>query len=66
MQTRIKENLLDYFPFESFKKGQEQSITEILSAFDNDYKYVILDATTGSGKSAVARAVIDYCIIARL
>lgn len=60
MQTKIKENLLDYFPFESFKKGQEQSINEILSAFDSDYKYVLLDANTGSGKSAVARTVIDY------
>lgn len=60
MQTKIKENLLDYFPFDSFKKGQEQSINEILSAFDSDYKYVLLDANTGSGKSAVARTVIDY------
>lgn len=61
MQSKIKGNLLDYFPFESFKKGQEKSINEILNAFDNDYKYVILDAPTGSGKSAVARTVIDYC-----
>ena len=60
MQSKIKGDLLDYFPFESFKKGQRESIDKIISAFDNDYKYVILDATTGSGKSAVARAVIDY------
>ena len=60
MQTSIKGNLLDYFPFKSFKKGQEKSIYEIINAFDNGYKYVILDANTGSGKSAVARTVIDY------
>lgn len=60
MQTTIRGKLLDYFPFETFRKGQEQSINAILNAFDNDYKYVILDAGTGSGKSAVARTVIDY------
>ena len=61
MQTSIKGNLLDYFPFESFKLGQEDSINKIISAFDSDYKYVLLDAPTGSGKSAIARTVIDYC-----
>ena len=61
MQTKIKGDLLEYFPFESFRKGQEQSIQQILSAIENDYKYIILDAGTGSGKSSVARTVIDYC-----
>ena len=65
MQTKIKDNLLDYFPFESFKKGQEKSMNEILSAFDSDYKYVILDAPTGSGKSGIARGVIDYCNVVK-
>lgn len=60
MQTSIKGNLLDYFPFDSFRKGQEQSINMILNAFDDGYKYVILDANTGSGKSSIARTVIDY------
>ena len=60
MQTSIKKDLLEYFPFESFRKGQEQSINAVLSAFENDYKYVILDAGTGSGKSSIARTVIDY------
>ena len=60
MQTTIKGDLLDYFPFDYFRKGQEQSINSILTAFESDYKYVLLDAPTGSGKSMVARTVIDY------
>lgn len=60
MQSQIKDNLLNYFPFESFRVGQENSINKIISAFDNDYKYVVLDAATGSGKSGIARTVIDY------
>lgn len=53
-------DLLEYFPFESFNKGQEESIREIINAFNKGYKYVILDAPTGSGKSSIARTVIDY------
>jgi len=52
--------LLEYFPFESFKTGQRESIDKIITAIEKGYKYVILDASTGSGKSAIARTVIDY------
>lgn len=52
--------LLEYFPFESFKTGQRESIDKIINAIEKGYKYVILDASTGSGKSAIARTVIDY------
>ena len=54
------DELLEYFPFQSFKKGQKESIDQIINAIEKGYKYVILDAPTGSGKSAIARTVIDY------
>lgn len=54
------DTLLEYFPFESFREGQRESINKIINAFEKGYKYVILDAGTGSGKSAVARTVVDY------
>lgn len=60
MQTKINGNLIDYFPFEKYRKGQEVSINKIISAFEDDYKYVVLDAPTGAGKSSIARTVIDY------
>jgi len=41
------------FPFEKYRKNQKEVIVEILGAFKK-YKYVILEAPTGSGKSAVA------------
>ena len=59
MQTSNKE-LLDFFPFDTFRKGQKNSILKITNAFNNGYKYVILDAPVGSGKSVVARTIIDY------
>lgn len=62
MQTTIKGDLLNYFPFDSFRKGQEKTINGIISAFENDYKYILLDAPTGSGKSAIARTVLDYYV----
>lgn len=49
-----------YFPFEKYRQGQENSINEIIDAIiNNNYEYVILDAGTGSGKSAVARTILD-------
>ena len=43
----------DCFPFERYRKNQREVIEEIRKAFKK-YKYVILEAPTGSGKSAIA------------
>ena len=48
-----------YFPYDSFRKGQYETIKDILEAFDS-YDHIILDAGTGFGKSAVARTILDY------
>lgn len=53
-------DIINYFPFDSFRIGQKESITEIIDAIDNGYKNIVFDASTGSGKSSVARTVIDY------
>lgn len=43
-------------PYPSWSPGQWDSITQAALAFD-DYKYVVMEAPTGSGKSAVALAL---------
>jgi len=48
------------FPKETPRKFQREIIDHIISAFDSGKKYVILEAPTGIGKSAIAIAVSKY------
>lgn len=50
----------DYFPYVKPRPDQLEVAIDINSAMDNDYHYIILDAGTGFGKSAVARTVMEY------
>lgn len=45
------------FPFATFRSGQRESLDAIRSAFDGGHRFVVLDAPTGAGKSAVAVAL---------
>ena len=56
------EIITEYFPYDTFRKGQKEAINTVLKAFEN-YDYVILDAPTGMGKSGVARTILDYNVI---
>lgn len=47
----------DYFPYDSFRKGQREVISSIIEAYESDYENIIVDAPTGFGKSAVVRTV---------
>ena len=49
-----------FFPYKIPRQGQEQSIDEILDAFESGKKYFILEAGTGVGKSAIAATVAGY------
>jgi ATP-dependent DNA helicase DinG len=42
------------FPFGHMRDNQRRVFQEITDAFNSEYKYVILEAPTGSGKSAIA------------
>lgn len=50
----IDEEIIEHFPFKHARHNQLELIEEILNAFDNDKKYIILEAGTGTGKSAIA------------
>ncbi|WP_288268605.1 helicase C-terminal domain-containing protein [uncultured Methanobrevibacter sp.] len=50
----ISDDIIENFPFESPRQGQLEIIQEIEDAISKGYKYIILEAGTGTGKSAIA------------
>jgi ATP-dependent DNA helicase DinG len=55
-QTLSISNILSNFPFTSKRFNQESVLSQICTAFNSGYKYIILEAPTGFGKSPVAIA----------
>ena len=51
------DDLLKNFPFPTRRESQSHVLNEIANAFASDYKYILLEASTGFGKSPVAIAV---------
>jgi ATP-dependent DNA helicase DinG len=49
--------LISNFPFPHRRDSQTNVLNEICEAFNSDYKYILLEAPTGFGKSPVAVAV---------
>jgi len=45
------------FPFSTLRENQGYILNEIDSGFSSGYKYIILEAPTGTGKSPIAIAV---------
>lgn len=54
MHPQIDEEILENFPFPEPRKGQLEIIKHLKEAIDDNYKYLILEAGTGTGKSAIA------------
>ena len=50
INSKIRKN----FPFETPRQHQLETISEIKEAIDKGYKYIVLEAGTGTGKSAIA------------
>lgn len=50
----INEDIIENFPFEEPRVGQLEIIQDIYDAIQKGYKYIILEAGTGTGKSAIA------------
>lgn len=45
---------VEYFKAEHFRAGQKEAIEEVDDAFQQGYRYVLLEGPTGSGKSFIA------------
>src|SRR5690242_5043386 len=50
-------NLINNFPFTSQRYNQTTVLNQICASFNSGYKYIILEAPTGFGKSPVAVAI---------
>jgi ATP-dependent DNA helicase DinG len=53
----LVDGFIKNFPFPTKRERQSHVLNEISAAFASDYKYIILEAPTGFGKSPVAVAV---------
>ena len=52
--SNIDSEIRSHFPFKNPRAGQLETISEIRKAIDEGYKYIVLEAGTGTGKSAIA------------
>lgn len=52
-------DLLDNFPYEGIRKEQKYVLNKIYNNYD-DYDYFVIEAPTGTGKSAIAKTLIDF------
>ena len=52
--SKINPEAQKHFPFSQPRPGQLETVSEILEAISKGYKYIILEAGTGTGKSAIA------------
>ena len=52
--SKINLNARRHFPFSEPRDGQLETVSEILEAVDEGYRYIVLEAGTGTGKSAIA------------
>lgn len=50
----IERDIIENFPFETPRMGQLDIIQDINDAIRQGYKYIVLEAGTGTGKSAIA------------
>ena len=56
-QDLILSNLVSNFPFKEIRPKQFEVLQRIAEAINKGYKYIVLEAPTGFGKSPVAIAV---------
>lgn len=57
--SKVNPGVTNHFPFESPRDGQLETISEIIDAIDKGFKYIVLEAGTGTGKSAIAATLAD-------
>ena len=50
----INDEIIDNFPFPNPREGQLDIIADIQNAIDEGFRYIVLEAGTGTGKSGIA------------
>lgn len=57
--SKVNPNVLRHFPFTKPRADQLETVSEILEAINEGYRYIVLEAGTGTGKSAVAATLAN-------
>lgn len=57
--SKINHDIKKYFPFKNPRHDQLETISEIVDAINHGYKYIVLEAGTGTGKSAIAATLAN-------
>jgi len=52
-------SILDYWPFEEFRKGQKEFLLEVEKAWDH-YDVIVATAPTGAGKTPISKCIQDW------
>lgn len=52
--SKVNPEVAKHFPFAKPRQFQLETISEIIEAISKGYKYIVLEAGTGTGKSAIA------------
>lgn len=58
--SKINSKVSNNFPFPNPRPGQLETVSEILEAIDKGYKYIVLEAGPGTGKSAIAACLTNF------
>jgi ATP-dependent DNA helicase DinG len=53
-------NILDFFPLDRIRSSQEKSLQFVERSVDDGYRDIIIQAPTGSGKSAILIAICNW------
>lgn len=57
--SKINGEVRNHFPYETPRPDQLETVSEILEAIDEGYRFIVLEAGTGTGKSAIAATLAD-------
>jgi len=60
IQTNFSPNLRDHFPFEAVRPSQDASLSAVEKSYEQEKKFVIIEAPTGTGKSGLAIAAASW------
>lgn len=52
--SKVNSKVRRHFPFKTPRRDQLETISEIVDAISQGYRYIVLEAGTGTGKSAIA------------
>lgn len=52
--SKVSPKAEQHFPFKKARPDQLETVSEIINAIDNGFRYIIVEAGTGTGKSAIA------------